>query len=334
MPGHKEETGQFVTKYIEANPKLTNTEIARLLHKVNPNLFPSVEKARSSVRYYRGVSGISRAQVLADKSLSKQYMEIHNPFRLPESYIEVAKEFHFPKYLKKLLILTDLHIPYHSIESLTLAMEYAQKEGVDAILLNGDILDFYQVSDHEKNPSKCSIKMEIELAKEFFNSLREAFPTQYICFAAGNHENRLKRYLWKNAKQIFDIDEFRLEKLLCLDAFDIKFLGHMGVNFWGKLLIEHGDKLRCSGGVSPARTLLLKFKRSVACGHFHRPNSAHSVVYKGETHVAYSIGCMCELNPDYLPVNEWVHGFAIVEKDEDGSFSFSNKQILDGKIYG
>lgn len=333
MPARNKQLSDIVKKVMSENPKLKNTELARVLHNLNPNMFPSVEQARTAVRYYRGVSGVNALNRLEDKSFSNQYVEMHNPFGIPESYIEHKDSFHFPKHLKKLLILTDLHIPYHSIDSITIAIEYAKKEGVDAILLNGDILDFYQASDHEKNPSKVSIKIEIEIAKDFFNSLREAFPTESIYYAAGNHENRLKRYLWKNAKQIFDIDEFRLEYLLQLEAFNIKFLGHMNDNYWGKLLIEHGDKLRGSGGVSPARTLLLKFKRSVACGHFHRPNSAHSVVYKGETHVAYSIGCMCELNPDYLPVNEWVHGFAIVSKDENGDFSFDNKQIINGKIF-
>lgn len=336
---------EIAAEWCRKYPEKTNTEISRLLCKKHPILFTKEENARSMVRKIRGANrkaasnegksifGSNHGYLKKYADIAEDYLERFNPFAIPETYMEVKKPFHFPKHSKKLLILNDIHIPYHSIEAVNLAIAYGVHEDVDTILLNGDILDFYQISEHEKNPAKVSIKIEIELAKEFFLSLRNAFPTQDIYFISGNHENRLRRFLWKHAKQIFDLDHVKLDELLCLKAFDIKYLEHLSVVFWGKLLIEHGDKLRGSGGVNPARTLLLKFKRSVVCGHFHRTSMANSVVYQGDTHMAWSVGSLCELNPDYLPVNEWNHGFAIVEKDEEGDFIFHNKQIQKGKVF-
>ena len=47
----------------------------------------------------------------------------------------------------------------------------------------------------------------------------------------------------------------------------------------------------------------------------------------------WAVGCLCELNPDYLPFNEWNLGFAHITIDKDGNFTVDNKQVIGGKIY-
>jgi len=42
---------------------------------------------------------------------------------------------------------------------------------------------------------------------------------------------------------------------------------------------------------------------------------------------------LSDLSPDYLPNNNWVHGFAIVYTDEDGAFTVNNYKIIDGQIH-
>jgi hypothetical protein len=47
----------------------------------------------------------------------------------------------------------------------------------------------------------------------------------------------------------------------------------------------------------------------------------------------WSLGCMCELHPPYMPLNKWNHGFAIVDLDDNGTdFEVRNKRILKGKV--
>jgi hypothetical protein len=33
-----------------------------------------------------------------------------------------------------------------------------------------------------------------------------------------------------------------------------------------------------------------------------------------------------------MPVNDWIHGCAIIERDKDGYFTVKNKQIMNGRI--
>ena len=47
----------------------------------------------------------------------------------------------------------------------------------------------------------------------------------------------------------------------------------------------------------------------------------------------WSMGCLSDLSPEYMPYNNWGHGFGYAEiKDSKGGFRFANKEIIDYKI--
>jgi len=52
----------------------------------------------------------------------------------------------------------------------------------------------------------------------------------------------------------------------------------------------------------------------------------------GEITTTWSLGCLCELHPAYLPINKWNHGFAIVDIDGQ-NFEVRNKNIYKGQIF-
>ena len=196
------------------------------------------------------------------------------------------------------------------------------------------MLDFYQLSFHEKDPRKTSIKTELEMGREFFKMLRRDFPECAIYFIQGNHENRMERYLRVKAPELLDVEEFRLDILLRMAEYGVVEVPYASKCYFGKLLVEHGDKMRGAGGVNPARTLSLNFKRPTLCGHFHRTSSSNSVVYDDDNIMCWSTGCLCELEPSYMPLNNHNHGAAIVEVDHStGRFKVENFIIINGKVY-
>jgi len=121
-------------------------KLARILYK-NENLsFASLEAARSSLRGLEG-KGDKKSKVL--KVIENRPL---NPYSLPAS-----DETNYTPFIldaKKLLVLSDIHIPYHSIEALSCAIEWGKKVKPDAILLNGDCLDFFGLSRYAKDPKK------------------------------------------------------------------------------------------------------------------------------------------------------------------------------------
>jgi hypothetical protein len=53
----------------------------------------------------------------------------------------------------------------------------------------------------------------------------------------------------------------------------------------------------------------------------------------GKSVTTWSLGCLSELNPAYMPLNKWNHGFAIVDLSDNGEdFHVKNYRIHKGKI--
>ncbi len=120
--------------------------------------------------------------------------------------------------------------------------------------------------------------------------------------------------------------------ILGLAEFRIIYISKRVKTYLGHLLIEHGDRMKGNGGVNPARSLYMRYKRHVLAGHFHRKSEHVEKVYDGSLVTSFSTGCLCELEPEYFEVNNHCLGFAIVDMDGD-NFKVRNYLIENGKLY-
>lgn len=323
---------QLIIECLKRFPDTPTLTLAKKIYKEHSKIFKSIEFVRWKINYYRGKNGIKNKKHLSQKGLIKEEEGSRCPFNLPESHAVIKKPFKLPTSIKKVLVLSDIHFPFQDNEAITAALKYGKKEGIDCIFLNGDILDMYSLSFHEKDPRKWNISLELEMGREFLKMLRKNFSCP-IYFIPGNHEIRIERYLRVKAPELLDIQEFKLDVLLRMREHDVIYLEHSSKVYFGKLLVEHGDKMKGSGGVNPARTLLQRFKRPTMCGHFHRTSTANGRIYDGDGLMAWSLGCLCGLEPDYMELNEWNHGGAIVDIEPNGNFRVNNFQIINGKVY-
>ena len=322
---------QAVSEFKET-PSLT---LAKKLYKENSGLFISVEHVRRLVRYYRGADGkTSRKQTDRNyPQLADESPRPYNPFQIPEAEQDKPITWKLPHAYRRVLIMSDIHFPYHDVEAIEAAVLYAKERGVEAVFINGDLLDIYQASFHERDPRKMNIAEELEMGRKFFQWLKEELnlPIYYI---PGNHEARIERYLKVKAPELLGIPEFKLEFLLRCAEYGVTYIPFRSKCYIGKLLVEHGDKIPGAGGVNPARTALLKFKRPVIVGHFHRTTQENSSVYDGDQQMAWSTGCLCTLEPDYMPLNNHNHGAAIIDVEHStGHYRVENFVIINGKVY-
>lgn len=323
-------TGKIIIEYLERFPNLPIRTLANKIYNENNQLYRNAEWVRQHIKYYKGKNG---KQALKNLN-NKKFVGIKTkPYRMPESHTKHVEVWKLPKDNKKVLVLSDIHIPYHDVEAIKTALNEGKQQGIDTIYLNGDIMDFFMLSFHEKNPkNRPSLKNEIDMAREFFAYLRQEFPNVTIYFKPGNHEHRLERYLYLKAPELLDCEEFKLEILLGLAEFRIIYISKRIKTYLGHLLIEHGDRMKGNGGVNPARSLYMRYKRHVLAGHFHRKSEHVEKVYDGSLVTSFSTGCLCELEPEYFEVNNHCLGFAIVEMDGD-NFKVRNYLIENGKLY-
>jgi predicted phosphodiesterase len=229
-------------------------------------------------------------------------------------------------------VISDIHIPSHDLTTVTLFVEECKRRKVVGVVLNGDILDCHEISNHDKDPSALRYTQEIAAGRSFLGWLRKELPNAEIIYKLGNHEERLERYIANRAPALIDLEYIGYDKLLHLDELGIELVTDKRIIHLGKLHVIHGHEYRGGGGVNPARWLYLRAGSVAMCGHFHRPSEHHDRDISMSMKAAWSLGCACFLHPKYCPINQWAHGFAFVDVDGKGMFSVENKRVMNGKI--
>jgi len=323
-----------VLKYLESYPKLSKRALAALIHEREQGLFTSPEAARRMVRYYTGASG-NRDRPPVKNSPHFNISTITEG--LKKAGVVSRNEDIPPVVLQKgkYLILSDIHIPYQIDEVLAVALDYGVQYQPDGIILNGDIMDCYGVSSFTKEIKRTTVQEELDMVNAFLDLLREIFPIQKIWYKFGNHEERMRNYIIKNARDLHDVRDLALEAQLRLKQRGIKLVGREVIKA-GKLNIIHGHETGESimAPVNPARGMFLKAKTSTLAGHNHQVSEHGESNMNEEQIVCYSTGCLCTLKPDYRPMAymKWAHGFATVEVFERGMFKVRNMKIVKGEV--
>lgn len=227
----------------------------------------------------------------------------------------------------KFVVLSDIHFPYQDDKAIKATLNFVKTNPVDTIILNGDILDFYDVSSFDKDPDRInSLQKEIDMAQKFFKKLRQLVPNARIVFIKGNHCSRLERYLKKHP-ELYSLNALKLPNLLGLDKFNIEYKDK--ALKLGSLKIIHGTFVRKYSGCT-ARAEMEKHDCSGISGHVHRLAIYYKRTPTRDLMWAES-GCLCDLNPHYIDEPSWTQGFlyGIIEKD---SFSIAPLPIVKGKI--
>lgn len=335
--GKLTEIGKVSRQYRGENPDMPTLKLARIMYAENNMLFKDVEHARSSLRFIEGKAGKNNIKRLGARTeFVKEEPRPYNPYKLPESHQEKRVPFKLPLACNNILLISDLHIPYHDIDAITIALDYGVKNKVNTIFINGDLIDNAQVSRFEKNPKKRSVKQEFEATKQFLVQLRATFPTASIYWLKGNHCVRWEHFLEQKVREIWDDPYFHLEERLQLNEQKIHLLDDKVLVKAGKLSITHGHHIfkGIFVPVSPARGAFLRAKQSVIVGHLHRASFHPEIDLDGNVIGCWSTACLCELRPDYSPmVSNSQHGFAHIIVDKNGDFTVKNYQIINGQLH-
>jgi predicted phosphodiesterase len=255
-------------------------------------------------------------------------------FNWPESF-ELSYEHYFmPKNLRNLLVLSDIHIPYHHIPALDEAVEYGIIKKIDAILLNGDIIDCYMLSKFQPDPRERNFGQEIIAFHEFIRTLKSAFPKAPIYYKMGNHEERYDRLMIRRCPEFLNIPSFIFENVLECEKFGIEVIKDQRIINFGKLPILHGHEVKIiSVNVNPARSLFLKTYKSSCCAHLHRTSQHNEQALDGKIISCWSFGHLGDPHPKYARLNKWNHGLGRIEKNEDGDFEVINVNLMQNKLY-
>ena len=77
---------------------------------------------------------------------------------------------------KRILVISDMHIPYHHPDSIEFLKEIKKEFKPDKIVCIGDLLDFHAISMHDHNPDLYSAGHELKEARKYIKELESVFP--------------------------------------------------------------------------------------------------------------------------------------------------------------
>lgn len=230
----------------------------------------------------------------------------------------------------KVIVLSDIHIPYQDQNALNLALAYMDDYQPDVIVLNGDIADFYGVSSYSKTKKDAlNYQEELDEVSRWLIDLVDRFSDSDIYYVEGNHETRASRTMGNRAPEFLPLRDLKVNKLLGLEGLGIKWIPESQELKIGGLMFIHGHKARRHAGTT-ARAHFEDYGCSVIVGHVHRLSVAYKRNKYGN-HAMIENGTLCDLDVEYMKYPDWQHGFTELNFDGE-DFSVVQHPIIDYKL--
>jgi hypothetical protein len=247
----------------------------------------------------------------------------------------------------KIAFPTDEHYPFQDEKARCLALRIVSDFDPDLLIVGSDGIDFYAVSTYDKNPEriKSSLQDEIDAWVEGQKEWRDAAPKARRRFLPGNHEDRLRRYLWRHP-EIASLKVLSLANLLGLESLRVEYEAgesdRQEIVIEDRLVIKHGQYIRKGAGQSAMAELQAEhYSISTLTGHSHRGGSFFARTRAGlvQGHEGF---CLCKLDPEYLVRPNWQQGILLAEVSETAlsvepipfmDFRYRKRAVWRGKEY-
>lgn len=240
------------------------------------------------------------------------------------------------KNYKSYLVICDIHIPYYNKEAMNSIFKIMEDNVFDGFIILGDFMDMTPIShwlhDQKKRKSLENLRMKKDyiVANMILDEFDKRLPKD--CdkrFFYGNHE------CWEQDM----VEKYPVLENMLNPAIELK-LKERGYKVYDKVNhIERIGRLSFTHGIYTTANYVKKhideFKTNVIFGHIHSIRDRLESSPAKEIAVAgYSVGCLCDLNPDFMKnrPNKWSHGFAVVNFYDNGFFDIDNKRIIKGKV--
>jgi predicted phosphodiesterase len=220
--------------------------------------------------------------------------------------------------MRKILFVPDAHRPYHDKRAWALMMKASRWFRPDAVVILGDFADFYSVSSFSKDPTRLTqLDVEIDDCNKGLDEL-DSLGCDDKIFIAGNHCDRLQKYLSERAPALFSV--LRIDKLFKLKQRGWKFTPYKNHTRLGKLYLTHDVG---SFGRNAAHKAMDTFQHSVLTGHSHRMAYIVEGNAVGEQMLSAQFGWLGDVEKvDYKhriqALREWALGFGIAYEDNHG----------------
>lgn len=180
--------------------------------------------------------------------------------------------------MKRILIISDLQIPYHDQRLVDNLIAFVKRYKPDQIVSIGDEIDMPSVSRWERGrlgEYAGTIGRDRDMTVKILEQLRVTDVVR------SNHTDRLFTYIANQAPGLMGIPELQLENFLRLPMLGIKY-HKKPMPIAPNWIAVHGDHGRISQVAGQtALKQALQHGKSVVCGHTHRLGLTHATEASG-----------------------------------------------------
>lgn len=255
--------------------------------------------------------------IKVSRSTIREHCKRHNiPTHSKTSHVtenyEMLKELdsEFKRYddffkltLDKATVISDLHIPYFSLDYLKKALDVSKANKIKSLIIDGDFFDFQTISKFKKDADH-KLKLEFTMGRKILQSLLNQFDEIYLI--PGNHDERLGRFV----DYEFDLN-FLFEVLIPDNKISITSYRYCILNEDWRITHPHNYS-KVKGSV--AQELADVHQMNIIMGHTHYTSFSYN---KSGTFECYEIGGLFDKNKiEYYNVKDtrnpkWNNGFGI-----------------------
>lgn len=215
----------------------------------------------------------------------------------------------------KIAVVADTHCPYQDDVAVELTCKIIKDFKPNLGVHLGDGCDFYAVSTFNKNPRRI-LEFQNELNATYMvnSKLAQACKKTNWTYLVGNHEVRWSRHVNKYP-ELFSLRELQLEKLLGLDKLGWELANDLQVE---NVLFTHGKRVSKHSGRAVMAEMMDRLYQLevIVIGHNHRTGQ-YITSGCGNIIRGYEVGCLCNLRPDYRPVNNWSQSVLLMTLDDN-----------------
>jgi len=228
------------------------------------------------------------------------------------SEVNIPLKLDTTKELRTAAFFCDSQNPYQDKVTVSLVERFLQDIEFHYLIYGGDVNDFYGISSFDKNPQRIPrLQEDIDDTKYMLDRHSKIFPSVEKKWLDGNHEDRLRKFLWSRAAALSSLACLTIPELFKLQDFGVEYLPYeQGLMVNNVFLMLHGDIASIHSGYT-AKRMFEKHGGCGICAHCHRGGS----FYKRDRFGIWGWWegfCLCHLNPDWIKNPNWVQGISLV----------------------
>lgn len=219
----------------------------------------------------------------------------------------------------KVAFPTDEHYPFQDEAARHIALQITRDFSPDLLVCGSDAIDFYSISKFDKDPKRAfNLQTEIDSWRSGMRDWISAAPDARRFFIPGNHEDRLRRYIWRHP-EMAGLEVLSLNNLLGFRYLNIECEERViGENYGqseleiGPLVIKHGTVIRKHSAYTARGEMEKEFYQvpTLFTGHTHRGGVHYANTRNGVVR-AFECFCLCDTDPSYVNSPNWQQGLVL-----------------------